>query len=157
MTSQPPLKYMEKSRLYYEAQGFEKAYVWAHHEDVPFTALRKPLAQSRLALITTASLHERAPLESRSVASGRTDQPVQLFANDLSWHKKATHLDDLNSFFPIDHVQALVDHGQLGALAPHFHCTPTEYSQRKTKSKDAPEILARCQADEVDVALLIPL
>ena len=31
-----PVPYMERTRAYYTAQGFEAAYVWAHFDDVPF-------------------------------------------------------------------------------------------------------------------------
>ena len=41
-----PVPYMARTRRYYEAQGFERAYVWAHFEEVPFTPLAKPLAES---------------------------------------------------------------------------------------------------------------
>jgi len=34
---------------------------------------------------------------------------------------------------------------------------PTDYSQRRTIEQDAPQILARCREDGVDVALLVPL
>lgn len=157
MTRQP-VPYMERSRLYYEAQGFERPYVWANFEDVPFAPLSKPLAESTLALITTASLYDRAASDPRAVASGATAEPPRrLFANDLSWDKKATHLDDLNSYFPIDHVRELVARGRIGRLAERFHCVPTEYSHRRTMASDAPEILKRCRHDSADVALLVPL
>ena len=52
-----PVPYMDRSRRYYEVQGFDKPYVWAHFEEVPFTPLAKPLADSTLALLTTASLY----------------------------------------------------------------------------------------------------
>jgi D-proline reductase (dithiol) PrdB len=47
--------------------------------------------------------------------------------------------------------------GLIGELGDRFHCIPTEYSQRNTLENDAPEILARCQHDAVDVAILVPL
>ena len=150
--------YMERTRLYYEAQGFPKPYVWAQFDDVPFTPLTRPLADSTIALMTTASITERASTDPREVASGLISKPPQrLFANDLSWDKEATHLDDLNSYFPIDHLLTLAADGRVGRLAERFHCIPTEYSQRRTLEEDAPEILQRCIQDEVDVALLVPL
>ena len=51
-----PVPYMERSRLYYEAQGFTRAYTWAQFDDAPFSPMPKPLAESRLVLITTAAL-----------------------------------------------------------------------------------------------------
>jgi len=155
---QLPVPYMERTCLYYEAQGFEKPYVWAEFPDVPFTPLEKPLAESTIALMTTASLVDRSATDPREVASCLTSTPPErLFANDLSWDKQATHLDDLNSYFPIDHLGALAASGRVGGLARRFHCLPTSYSQRRTLEEDAPEVLRRCREDEVDVALLVPL
>jgi len=157
MTSQP-VPYMERTRLYYEAQGFEKPYVWAHFDEVPFTPLAKPLQESTLALITTASLYDRALTDVREVASASsTTPPPRLYGNDLSWDKKTTHLDDRGSYLPIEYLTELVADGRIGALSKRFHCAPTEYSQKHTREVDAPEILRRCREDAVDVALLVPL
>src|SRR5690349_23761472 len=51
-----PVPYMERTRLYYRALGYEQDYTWAHFADVPFTRLAKPLADCRIGLVTTASL-----------------------------------------------------------------------------------------------------
>ena len=100
----------------------------------------------------------RAPAEPRKIDSGSTTPPpAKLYADDLSWDKQATHTDDLNTFCPIEHLQALAAEGVIGALAPHFHCAATEYSQRTTLEEDAPELHRRLLVDEVDIALLIPL
>ena len=157
MTSQL-VPYMQRSRRYYEAQGFQAPYSWAHYDAVPFSPVVKPLADSTLALLTTSSLHERGATDPREVASGSIiAPPPRLYANDLSWDKRATHLDDLNSYFPIDHVKRLVTQGRIGRLAERFHCIPTDYSQRQTMTVDAPELLKRCREDGVDLALLVPL
>jgi hypothetical protein len=34
---------------------------------------------------------------------------------------------------------------------------PTEYSQRRTREQDAPEILRRSREDGADAALLVPM
>ena len=153
-----PVPYMERTRAYYAAQGFDTAYVWAHFDDVPFAPLSKPLARSKLAIITTASLYDRTFSDVREVASGwTTDPPQRLYGNDLQWDKNATHLDDLNAFFPLRCLQALVEAGRIGEITARFHCVPTEYSQRRTGMVDAPEILRRCREDGVDAAMLVPL
>ena len=153
-----PVPYMERSRLYYEAQGFAHAYQYAHFADTPFTPLAKPLAECTLGLVTTASTYPRASLEPRKIDSGVTQPPpTQLYADDLSWDKEATHLEDINTFLPVKHLQELVDQGVIGNLAPRFHCAATEYSQSTTLNKDAPEILKRLREDQADIALLVPL
>ncbi|MCY4655229.1 MAG: hypothetical protein OXC80_00270 [Gammaproteobacteria bacterium] len=149
---------MDRTRQYYEAQGFEKPYAWANYEDVPFTQPKSRLSEMRLAVITTGALYDRQQSDPRFVDSGSIhDLPNHLFANDLAWDKDATHLNDLGSYLPIDVLQDLVDEGELGSIAPRFHSVPTEYSQRRTKEVDAPEVLKRCVEDGSDIALLIPL
>jgi hypothetical protein len=156
--TQEPVRYIDRTHAWYAAQGFDRPYRYANHDDAPFMPLSRPLAQCTVALITTASLHPRAPLEPRAVASASTHGPPgRLHADDLSWDKAATHLDDRESFCPIGHLAALAGDGVIGALAPRFHCAPTEYSQRMTAEQDAPELLARLQADGADVAVLCPL
>ena len=49
------VRYMERTRDYYRAQGFDETYRWAHFEDVPFTKFTKPVRESVVALVTTAS------------------------------------------------------------------------------------------------------
>ena len=38
------VSYIDKSREYYSAQGYERPYRWARYEDVPFSPLAKPLS-----------------------------------------------------------------------------------------------------------------
>lgn len=154
--------YIDRTREYYRALGYDKPYRWASFEDVPFAELKKPVSESRLALITTASpwtlQDTRALRGDREVWSGSTiEPPKRLFTNHLSWDKENTHTNDLASFVPIKRMQEHVAKGQLGSLAPRFHGVPTDYSQRATIERDAPAILERCREDQVDIALLVPL
>src|SRR6476620_1201790 len=50
-----PIPYMQRTREYYLALGYHNPYRWAQFDDVPFMPLSKPLARSRVALITTAA------------------------------------------------------------------------------------------------------
>ena len=152
------VRYIDRTHAYYDAQGFEDRYRYAEHDDAPFTPLEKPLSASTVGLVTTASIEHRAPLAPRKVDSGSTEAPPErLFTDDLSWDKNATHTDDRESFLPVDVLKALATEGRVGAVAPRFHCAPTEYSQRATREQDAPEILRRLLQDGADVALLLPL
>jgi len=31
------VRYIDKTRAYYQAEGYEKPYEWAHFDDIPFT------------------------------------------------------------------------------------------------------------------------
>ena len=152
--------YMERTRRYYRALGYERDYVWAHHSETPFAPLEKPLAQCTVGLITTAGppdLSNRDESGRRHVWSGKTANPPATFDTDVAWDKEATHTDDRESFLPIDAMQRLVDTGEVGALAARFHGAPTEYSHRKTREHDAPELLSRLRDDGVDIAILCAL
>ena len=154
------VQYIERTRAYYSALGYERPYRWAHFDEVPFAALRKPLSECTLTLITTASeLRDGAPSPAPAqVFSGSmSDPPARLYTDDRAWDKQATHTEDLDSFFPIHRLQELAAEGRIGALARRYHGVPTDYSQRRTREVDAPEIAQRCREDGVDVALLVPL
>lgn len=150
------VRYIERTRAYYRALGYTKDYVWSHHEGVPFARLQKPLAESRLALITTA-----APANfdgrKRFWAGEIARPPASLFTANLAWDKESTHTDDRESFLPIEAVTQLATEGMVGGLARHFVGVPTEYSQRKTIAEDAPQVLRRLRDDGADIALLCPL
>ena len=155
------VSYMERTRHYYRALGYEQDYVWARFDDVPFTPLTKPLSATRLGLVTTASppgLSNRDAQGVRHVWSGDIDPPpASLFTNNLAWDKESTHTEDRESYLPIETALALSRGGRFAGLATRFHGVPTEYSQRKTLAEDAPEVLARLRADGADAALLCAL
>ena len=154
--------YIDRTRHYYAAQGYEQPYQWARNDEVPFAKLSKPLSGSRLTLITTSgpwSVQDKEVLRGkREVWSGSTSEPPEkLFTDHLSWDKENTHTEDVGSFLPITRIREYVEQGRLGSIAPRYHGVPTDYSQRATREKDAPQILARCLEDGVDIALLVPL
>ena len=158
------VSYIDRTREFYLAQGYEKPYQWATFEEVPFAKLSKPLADCRVTLVTTASPHhDRPPVEGvlrgdKAVWSGRmASPPERLYTDDLAWDKENTHTDDVESFLPLTALRSLIGAGRIDSLTKRFHGVPTDYSQRRTIEQDAPDILARCRADKVDVALLVPL
>lgn len=158
--SGPPVPYMERTRIYYRALGYAKDYVWAHHAEVPFARPAKPVGAMTVALITTAGPGDRSHRDEhnrRRVWSGAVDNPPRTFDTDVAWDRESTHTDDRETFLPIDAARRLVADGTLGALAPRFHTVPTEYSQRRTIERDAPEILRRLRRDGADAAILTAL
>ena len=151
-----PMRYMERTRHYYRALGYASDYGWASFSDVPFAQLPKPLSQTRIAFITTSSPPDFDGV--KRVWSGATSPPPQrLFTDNVAWDKESTHTNDRASFLPIEAASELAGEGIFAGLTTHFHGVPTEYSQRKTKAEDAPEILARVRKDGADAAILCPL
>ena len=154
--TEAPVQYMERTRHYYRALGYDNDYVWATFEDVPFTPPAKPLSDLRVAFITTASPPDFDGVK-RVWSGAVAPPPERLFTDNVAWDKESTHTNDRASFLPIEAAFELADAGVFAGLTPHFHGVPTEYSQRKTIDKDAPEILARVRQDQADAAILCPL
>src|SRR4029078_7802995 len=143
------VQYMPRTLHCYRALGYDRDYVWATHDHVPFTPLAKPLAQSRVALITTASPPDFDGV--KRVWSGRVSSPPPtLFTDNVAWDKESTHTNDRASFLPIEAATELASEGLFGGLTARFHGVPTEYSHRKTLTEDAPQILARVREDGAD-------
>ncbi len=160
------VRYIDKTRDYYLSQGYEKSYVWAHFEDVPFTEPPKPLAKCRATIISTSGITHRlddgddAPHATltESVYSIATDVPKgRLFTSAGHYDDHETTLEDVDTFYPVTHLRDLVTDGVLDSLAPRCHGVLTSYSQRRTLEIDAPEVLRRCREDHVDVAFMVPV
>ena len=150
------VSYIDKSREYYQAHGYENAYAWAHHDEVPFASLAKPLAQSRVAICTTADRAPRAEgRDARHFAEPLSTGPR--LHRDMFWDRDATHTDDPESYFPLASLKAHQNAGRIRSISPRFYGLSTEYSQRKTMTNDAPELEAWMREDNVDVAVLVAL
>lgn len=158
--SGPPVPYMERTRLYYRALGYDNDYAWAHHDDAPFARPARPAAETTVALICTAGPGDgshRDAANRKQVWSGSVARPPATFDTDVAWDRESTHTDDPETFLPIAAARRLVAEGALGELAPHFHAAPTDYSQHKTVGRDAPELLRRLRADGAEAAILTAL
>jgi D-proline reductase (dithiol) PrdB len=162
-----PVAYMERTRDYYRTLGYEP-YRWAHYAQAPFTPLRKPLAECRLTLITTAAPYRPeagdqgpgAPYNSAakfySVYSGDAGQDHDLRISHVAIDRAHTTAEDSGTYFPLPELRRAAGRGRIGALAPRFHGLPTNRSHRTTLEVDCPEVLARCLEDGVDAAILVP-
>jgi hypothetical protein len=159
----PHVRYIDKTRAYYQTEGYDEPYQWAHFDEIPFTpfaSIRKPLARCRVGVVTTSEMALRdAEAEPddlrRLVYSLPTDVSVdQLHSKKAAYDRYATSLDDVDSYLPLSHLRRFVAEGRIGAMAPRFQVVYSEYSQRKTLTVDAPEILRQMRDDRVDVAVL---
>jgi D-proline reductase (dithiol) PrdB len=163
-----PIPYMARTREYYQAIGYTTPYRWAHYVDAPFQPLHKPLAQSRVAIITTAapfdpSKGDQGPgakynggAKFYSVYDGDSSKTHDLRISHIAYDRVHTSADDSGTWFPLPQLQRLAGSGRIFEVAPRFFGAPTNRSHRVTLETDAPEILARCRADQVDAAVLVP-
>jgi hypothetical protein len=163
-----PIPYMQRTRDYYRAIGYTTPYRWAHHIDAPFTPLKKPLARSRVTIVTTAAPYrpdkgDQGPgaaynggAKFYQVYSGDTSQQHDLRISHIGYDRVHTSAEDNGTWFPLPALLRLRDVGRIGAVTPHFHGAPTNRSHRVTVETDAPEILRRCREEDTDVAILVP-
>ena len=158
MTTETTVRYIERSRNYYAASGYDTPYEWAQFDDIPFAPLSKSLGTSTVTIVTTSMPAPMTARNQRQLHIGDLHQPpAKLFSDGLAWDKDATHTDDLNSYFPAKELSKRQPAGEIGELSQYFYCVPTRYSHRRTLQQDAPAILASCLDDGVDIALLVPL
>ena len=162
-----PVRYIERIRDYYMALGYGAPYEWAHYADVPFQRLRKPLAECRVALITTAAPYQadkgdqgpgapyNAAAKFYSVYSGDAARDHDLRISHVAIDREHTTAEDPGNYFPLPELRRATARGRVGAVAPRFHGLPTNRSQRTTLDVDCPELVARCKADGADAVVLI--
>src|SRR5579864_9833780 len=163
-----PISYMARTREYYAAIGYTTPYRWAHYVEAPFQPLKRPLADSRIAIITTAAPFDPAKGDQGpgakynggakfyAVYDGDTSKPHDLRISHIAYDRVHTSAEDSGTWFPLPQLQRLAAMGRIGEVAPRFFGAPTNRSHRATIETDAPEILARCKADHIDAAVLVP-
>ena len=162
-----PVEYMRRTRDWYLALGYANPYRWARHDDVPFMRLRKPLAQCRVALVTTAAPYQPdkgpqgpgAPYNAAAkfyrVYSGDSSRDHDVRIAHVAIDRKHTSMEDPGTWFPLPLLREAAARGEL-LLAPRFFGMPTNRSQRHTMEVDAPALLADCREDGVDAVVLVP-
>jgi D-proline reductase (dithiol) PrdB len=133
------------------------------NETSPCTRLTKPLAQCRLALVTTIGIHLRddrpfgpADPSFRALPSTATQSDVLQSHQSIGFDRTATQ-QDWNVAFPIDRLRELVQRGDLGGLAPN--CYSFMGAQRDVTpivTETAPEVARRLRDDGADAVLLTP-
>jgi D-proline reductase (dithiol) PrdB len=163
-----PIPYMARTRDYYLAIGYDTPYRWAHYNAAPFQPLQKPLAQTRVAIVTTAAPFDptkgdqgpgaayNGGAKFYQVYDGDTSQHHNLRISHIAYDRVHTTADDSGTWFPLPALNRLAAAGRIGEVAPRFFGAPTNRSHRVTIDTDAPEILARCRADGVEAVVLVP-
>lgn len=147
---------------------FLKAYPWRRIDPVPWVPLRKPLAQCRLGLVSSAGfvLPGQVPFEA-SMPGG--DPSFREIPSDvdvrtlIDIHRSETFdhtglREDPNVAFPIDRVRELTERGRIGSVnRRHLSFMGSITAPGRLMRQTAPEA-ARCLVvDGVDVALLVPV
>jgi len=142
------------------------------HDPIPWTPVTKPLAASKVALLSTAGLSMKGDppfdMEYERRRPTRGDSSWRSLAADAtSANTNANHLHidtgyierDLNVALPLSRLRELVSEGRVGAMAD-THYSIMGYQGSDTTAlltQSAPEIAASMQREEVDLALLAPV
>jgi len=147
-----------------------KTYRWRRIDPVPWTPLRRPLAESRLALVTSAAftLPDQEPfLDSLGSPGGDSsfrEIPVDADLTTLTESHRSGSFDheglhqDANLGLPLDRARELVAAGRIGSLnGRHFSFMGSITAPGRLMRDSAPEAARRLAADGVDVALLVPV
>lgn len=158
----------ELSELSLPLRMFLKAYRWRRIDPVPWAPVRKPLAESRLALISSAGFI--APGQEPFDASVRGGDPSfreiprDVEASRLINTHRSESFDheaveaDPNLAFPLDRLRELVDRGRLGELnRRHLSFMGSLTAVGRFVRETAPAAVERLVADQVDLALLVPV
>jgi D-proline reductase (dithiol) PrdB len=145
-----------------------RAYPWRRIDPVPLARIGKPLAASRVALVTTAGLVP--PLErpfDPTVKGG--DFSFRVIRSDANVRRLEEHhrseafdhagiLRDPNVAFPLDRLRELAATGEIGDVAPrHLSFMGSITAPGRLARSTAPEAAQLLVDDRVDVGLLFPV
>ena len=121
-----------------------------------------PLAERRVAIVTSAGLHRR---DDRSFDMQDTGYRVidgALSAGELVMTHSSTNFDrtgfqqDLNVCFPLQRLHEMAADGTIGSVA-NFHYTVSGAPHPKDLEESARAIAKSMKADGVDTVLLVPI
>jgi hypothetical protein len=171
-------RFIASQQLAYQPAGGERARF--SYDDGPFTAPAKPLAESRVALLTSSGHFvagddpqpfgvvdmTQAEAEARigeflraapTLSSIPTDtSPADLRVRHGGYPVAAVAADHQVAL-PIGHLRQLAEQGRIGALAERAYSFVGAAAQLRLRDHVAPEWAERLLADEVDLALLVPV
>lgn len=134
---------------------------------VPWASVKKPLAASTIALVTTAGVHHRnqTPYDMHDHDGDPSFRELDLslpLDSLMITHDYYDHSDadrDLNVVLPVERLRELAAAGEIGALAPRaygFMGHITGPHLETLKRRTAPEVAARLKKARVDAVLLAP-
>jgi D-proline reductase (dithiol) PrdB len=156
------------SELSLKDQLFLRAYSWRRIEPVPWTSLKKPLSECRVALVSSAGfvLPGQEPFDSskRGGDPSFREIPAGVEAAALIDTHRSRSFDhsgmrrDPNLAFPLDRLRELEQSGRVGRVNRRHlsfmgSLTATGVFVRET----APAAARLLAEDGVDVALLVPV
>lgn len=154
-----PVDYIPRTRELYSDFA---PYRWVVNTDAPpWTPLKKPIAQCKVALMSSGGIMYRdQPRFHREDASYRRI-PKNARRDELSiWHFGYITDDakaDPNCVFPLERLREFEQEGVIGELSdPAFSFMGGVYSSRKVQEELAPQIADELKRAHVDAFYLVP-
>lgn len=148
---------------------FMEAYPYRHFDWRPGAALRKPLSESRIAVVTTAAFF-RSPDQKPFDTSARggdysfREIPADTNLSTLLIAHKSDAFDhsgiesDKNLALPLDRLRELKAEGRIGGVAPrHYSLMGSIPAPARLVNVSAPEITRKLEEDRADAVLLTPV
>ncbi len=147
---------------------FLKTYSWRKIDPVPYAPVHKPLAESRLGLVSSAGFVPPGlePFDENIRGGDPSFRSIPFDCDPRSlveYHKSdafdhAGILADPNLAFPLGRVRELEAKGRIGSMAPrHLSCMGSITAPGRLIKNTAPEAAEIFVEDKVDLALLIPV
>ena len=132
------------------------------NDSAPFTRPRRPLPQSRLALVTTAGIHGRGDTPFTGADQSFRAIPANTPPSDIVQSHASIGFDrtafqrDINVVFPIDRVRELEACGEIGSLSQTYFSFMG--AQRppydRLLQETGPEVARRLRDEGVDIVFL---
>ena len=163
----PPLRYLDRIADYYRTLGYGEPYRFARFQDVPFAPMRKPLNESRIALVTTAApfkpeLGDQGPGAAYNAAAKfyevyalAIEPPPDLRISHVAYDRNHTSAEDPGTWLPLAALKDTERERRISTVSPRVYGCPTNRSQRTSIETDAPALLKLMREDSVDAAVLV--
>jgi len=156
------------SELPLSARLFLKAYPWRRIDPVPWSPLSRPLAESRVAIVSTAglALPDQEPFDNdvrggdcsfREIPSDATTRALIDSHRSASYDHSGVQADP-NLAFPIDRIRELAAEGAIGSVNHrHFSLMGSITAPGRLTTRSAKAVADALAADGVDAVLLVPI
>lgn len=147
---------------------FLKAYSWRRIDPVPWTPLKKPLSQCRVALVSSAGfvLPDQPRFDEAFKGGDPRFREIPADADVRSFietHRSESfdHTglgEDPNVAFPLDRIRELAAAGRIGEVnRRHLSCMGSITAPGRLMRDTAPAAARLLVEDSVDAALLVPV
>jgi len=131
----------------------------------PYTPLRVPVSEARVAFVTTAGVHlpEQPPFDTAADAGDSswrvipTETPLAELVLSHGGYDTRRASADPNVVLPLDHLRSFAAEGRIGALSPDTYSFMGYVADTDRLLRDeALAVAAFLLADRVDLVLLAP-